>query len=368
MRPLDDWGDVVLAHRAGWEPIAPIDEVGIVLVVFDTPHGLADDADFDAARSVLTRLNATAVVVLASGLSDLADVFDSSSLNHGIDAPSGRHTAPRPLISGLSPFDAIAKFLDQTTGVRAAAPAPRGPVTRVDVDDILREAAAAALADAVRQGARFKIVPKRRGYESLAGAEEPFAAALGPGLRRRVRRRGPPRASSAGATAVIRHIALENWRAYRSLDLDVLPGTTFLVAPNGVGKSSLLEAVRWVLAAGTVDHRPSMIRQGHKEASVAVTLDVPAGELVVTRSLRAKGARLAAEATRHARRAGRSTRRRPCGCWRSRGRPTPGSCPAPPSSPRTCGATPRSPTCGPTCAGPTPSTTSSGRSPRSNRC
>ncbi len=93
---------------------------------------------------------------------------------------------------------------------------------------------------------------------------------------------------------MIRHIALENWRAYRSLDVDVLPGTTFMVAPNGVGKSSLLEAVRWVLAAGTVDHRASMIRQGHQEATASVTLDVTGGVLEMTRSLRAKGSRLTA--------------------------------------------------------------------------
>ncbi len=96
---------------------------------------------------------------------------------------------------------------------------------------------------------------------------------------------------------MIRHISLENWRAYRRLDIDVLPGTTFLVAPNGVGKSSLLEAVRWVLAAGHVEQRPSMIRQGHKEATAAVTVDVAGGALVVARTLRAKGARLSAETT-----------------------------------------------------------------------
>jgi hypothetical protein len=179
VRPQDAWGDVLAAHRAGWEPLFTVDEVGVVLVVFDTPHGLVDDSDFDAARSVLTRFNGTALVVLAGAVSDLAEVFDSSSLHHGIDAPSGRHTPPRPLISGLTPFDAMAKFLDQTTGARAAAPASRGPVTRVDVGDILRQAAGDALAEAARQGARFKIAPKRRGYESVAGAEEPFAAALG---------------------------------------------------------------------------------------------------------------------------------------------------------------------------------------------
>jgi len=39
-------------------------------------------------------------------------------------------------------------------------------------------AAATAAADAARQGARFKIAPKRRGYESLAGAGEALAGAL----------------------------------------------------------------------------------------------------------------------------------------------------------------------------------------------
>ena len=178
VRPLDGWGDVLAAHQAGWEPIATVDEVGVVLVVFDTPHGLADDTDFDAARSVLTRFNATALVVLATAVSDTAEAFDSSSLNYGIDAPSGRHTAPRPLISGLAPFDAIAKFLDQSSGTRMAAPPSRGAVTRVDVDDILREAAGAATAELVRQGSKFRILPKRRGYESIADAQDGLAAAL----------------------------------------------------------------------------------------------------------------------------------------------------------------------------------------------
>ncbi|MFP5319300.1 MAG: AAA family ATPase, partial [Acidimicrobiia bacterium] len=84
---------------------------------------------------------------------------------------------------------------------------------------------------------------------------------------------------------MITHIALENWRAYRSLDLDVEAGTTFLVAPNGIGKSSLLEAVRWALAGGHVEARPSMVRKGHTAATVAVTVALPAGPLVVTRAL-----------------------------------------------------------------------------------
>jgi hypothetical protein len=177
-RPLDGWGDLVLAEQRGWTPLATVDEVGVVLVVFDTPHGLEDELDFDAARSVLTRLNASAVVVLTGELSELADVFDAAALHAGIDMPSGAHNPPRPLISGLVPFDAMAKFLDQHSGARAMGAPTRSPLARVEVADVLREAAAAAAADAARQGARFKIAPKRRGYESLAGAEEAIAAAL----------------------------------------------------------------------------------------------------------------------------------------------------------------------------------------------
>lgn len=96
---------------------------------------------------------------------------------------------------------------------------------------------------------------------------------------------------------MITRIALENWRAYRSLDLDIAPGTTFLVAANGVGKSSLLEAVRWALGAGHVEQRPSMIRQGHSTAQVSVTLALPAGELAVTRVLKAARTKVTASTT-----------------------------------------------------------------------
>lgn len=177
-RTLDGWADLVLAERRGWVPLATVDEVGVVLVVFDTPHGLEDELDFDAARSVLTRLNASALVVLTGELSELADVFDAAALHAGIDMPSGAHNPPRPLISGLAAFDAIAKFLDQHSGARGMSAPTRSPLARVEVADVLRQAAAAAAADAARQGARFKIAPKRRGYESLAGAEDAIAGAL----------------------------------------------------------------------------------------------------------------------------------------------------------------------------------------------
>ncbi|MFP5319301.1 MAG: hypothetical protein ACLGI2_13550 [Acidimicrobiia bacterium] len=177
-RALDGWQGVTLAARRGWVPLALLDEVGIVLVVFDTPAGLSEPEEFDAARSVLTRFNATALVVLASAVSDLADVYDAPALSAGIDLPTGVHAPPRPLVSGLSPFDAVAKYLDQHTGARSMGLPSRGGVGRVDVADVLRSEAAAAVADLARQGARFKIAPKRRGYESVASEPGALAEAL----------------------------------------------------------------------------------------------------------------------------------------------------------------------------------------------
>jgi DNA repair exonuclease SbcCD ATPase subunit len=94
---------------------------------------------------------------------------------------------------------------------------------------------------------------------------------------------------------VIRSISLENWRAYRHLAVDVAPGTTFLVAANGVGKTSLLEAVRWALSAGNVAEKPDMIRQGHDTAFVGVSIGTEDGDLHVRRTLQLKRGRLKSE-------------------------------------------------------------------------
>jgi chromosome segregation ATPase len=90
---------------------------------------------------------------------------------------------------------------------------------------------------------------------------------------------------------VIRRVRLENWRAYRQLDLPVHPGVTFLVAANGVGKSSLLEAVRWALSPGVVRGDPTVIRHGHDEATATVTLLADQGELEVRRVMSVRGNR-----------------------------------------------------------------------------
>jgi len=90
---------------------------------------------------------------------------------------------------------------------------------------------------------------------------------------------------------VIQRVRLENWRAYRHLDLPIGPGVTFLVAANGVGKSSLLEAVRWALSPDLASSDSSVIRHGHNEAAATVTLVGDQGKLEIRRVMRLRGSR-----------------------------------------------------------------------------
>jgi DNA repair exonuclease SbcCD ATPase subunit len=84
---------------------------------------------------------------------------------------------------------------------------------------------------------------------------------------------------------VIRRLTLENWRAYEHLELEFQPGATFVVAPNGVGKSSIVEGARFALFGSvppTRDGAARIARTGNTTASVDV--DLPSGRrLTVTR-------------------------------------------------------------------------------------
>ena len=84
---------------------------------------------------------------------------------------------------------------------------------------------------------------------------------------------------------MITSVTLENWKAYRSFRLELQPGTTFLVAANGVGKTSLIDAVQWALdrqAASTAN----LMRLRSETASVDVELVVDAVPVRIKRSLR----------------------------------------------------------------------------------
>lgn len=97
---------------------------------------------------------------------------------------------------------------------------------------------------------------------------------------------------------MITRVHLENWRAYKSFDIDLAPGTTFLVAPNGVGKSSFIEAIQWALNADAQPIRTAMRRRA-KTTTVEVNVSVENRTVRIKRILtvgRGKSASLSTEA------------------------------------------------------------------------
>lgn len=90
---------------------------------------------------------------------------------------------------------------------------------------------------------------------------------------------------------MIGHLRLRNWRSYDSLDLDFGPGTTFIVAPNGVGKTSLVLGLAWALYGEHADVDPrACIRAGADTAEVEITLTLPdRRELTIDRKVGRRG-------------------------------------------------------------------------------
>lgn len=74
---------------------------------------------------------------------------------------------------------------------------------------------------------------------------------------------------------MIRRLRLENWRAYDTLDVRLGPGTTFVVAPNGVGKTSLVEAAAWGLFGDDAPTADRPVRAGASVATVGIEVELP---------------------------------------------------------------------------------------------
>lgn len=91
---------------------------------------------------------------------------------------------------------------------------------------------------------------------------------------------------------MIRSIRVTNWRAYESLELDLERPVTFFVAPNGIGKTSLVEAVRWGLLGTPQDrNRGRAVRAGKDVASVQLVVSLPdSTEVSVRRDMKRTGA------------------------------------------------------------------------------
>jgi DNA repair exonuclease SbcCD ATPase subunit len=90
---------------------------------------------------------------------------------------------------------------------------------------------------------------------------------------------------------MIRRLRLRNWRAYENLDLELGPGATFVVASNGIGKTSLIMGASWGLFGDASRVTPvEEIRGDADRATVEIELRLPSGiDIDVTRSITPKG-------------------------------------------------------------------------------
>jgi DNA replication and repair protein RecF len=81
----------------------------------------------------------------------------------------------------------------------------------------------------------------------------------------------------------VRHIALQNFRSWVELDLELAPGRTVFVGPNGFGKTNLVEALWFCATLGS--HRVStdapLIRAGAERAIVSAIVVNEGRELAV---------------------------------------------------------------------------------------
>jgi DNA repair exonuclease SbcCD ATPase subunit len=74
---------------------------------------------------------------------------------------------------------------------------------------------------------------------------------------------------------VIRRLVLKNWRNYEDIDIELEPGTTFIVAPNGVGKTSLMEAAAWAIFGDSGQRPESAVRLGASSAVATAEIEFP---------------------------------------------------------------------------------------------
>ena len=90
---------------------------------------------------------------------------------------------------------------------------------------------------------------------------------------------------------MIRSLKLTNWRAYDKLDLELGPGATFVVASNGIGKTSIIMGAAWGLFGEAAEVKAvEEIRGDADGAMVEVVLRLPSGiDISIARTITPKG-------------------------------------------------------------------------------
>lgn len=97
----------------------------------------------------------------------------------------------------------------------------------------------------------------------------------------------------------IRRLRLENWRGVSTSEVDFDDGVTIVAGPNEVGKSSLIEALRFLFRfPDNSSHRDiEAVRPVHADESPAVELEAELGELRIQYAKRFKKAGRSGETT-----------------------------------------------------------------------
>ncbi len=96
---------------------------------------------------------------------------------------------------------------------------------------------------------------------------------------------------------MIRRLHIQGWRAFDEVTLELTGGLTFVVAENGVGKTSLVQAAAWCLygALSHVDARAAR-RIGAAATRVEVDLELPDGRLLtIAREVRERSEPMSAQ-------------------------------------------------------------------------
>lgn len=90
---------------------------------------------------------------------------------------------------------------------------------------------------------------------------------------------------------MIRYLELRNWRAFNKVALHLSEGTTFVVAENGIGKTSLLRGAAWTLFAPRhVDPKVELRHdEGAKETVGVVVMSTVDGDLEIERTYQVGG-------------------------------------------------------------------------------
>lgn len=83
---------------------------------------------------------------------------------------------------------------------------------------------------------------------------------------------------------IINYVELTNWRAYRKLALEPKPGVNFLVAHNGVGKTSVILGAQWALFGSRVGIDPArFLRHGTDHLTTGIEAVVGGHRVEISR-------------------------------------------------------------------------------------